>query len=71
MDAKGFLKQWRFTLVLMSAVAFGAGLGYFIGVKAGVLKPFGDVFLNLLFTAVVPLIFFSQCLDDSWGYGAG
>lgn len=59
MDAKGFLKQWRFTLVLMSAVAFGAGLGYFIGVKAGVLKPFGDVFLNLLFTAVVPLIFFS------------
>ena len=59
MDAKRFLKQWRFTLVLMSAVAFGAGLGYFIGVKAGVLKPFGDVFLNLLFTAVVPLIFFS------------
>ncbi len=53
------MKQWRFTLVLMSAVAFGAGLGYFIGVKAGVLKPFGDVFLNLLFTAVVPLIFFS------------
>ena len=59
MDAKKFLKRWRFTLVLMSAVAAGALLGHFIGVKAGALKPFGDVFLNLLFTAVVPLIFFS------------
>ena len=59
MDAKGFLKQWRFTLILLSAVAAGALLGYLIGAKAGVLKPFGDVFLNLLFTAVIPLIFFS------------
>jgi Na+/H+-dicarboxylate symporter len=59
MDAKGFLKQWRFTLILLSAVAAGALLGYLIGPKAGALKPFGDVFLNLLFTAVVPLIFFS------------
>ena len=43
----------------MSAVAGGALLGHTIGPKAGALKPFGDVFLNLLFTAVVPLIFFS------------
>ena len=43
----------------MSSVTGGALLGYFIGPKAGILKPFGDVFLNLLFTAVVPLIFFS------------
>ena len=59
MDAKTFLKRWRFTLILMSAVAAGALLGYLIGAKAGALKPFGDVFLNLLFTSVVPLIFFS------------
>jgi len=33
-----------------------------IGLKgdAAVLKPFGDIFLNLLFTAVVPLVFFSM-----------
>jgi Na+/H+-dicarboxylate symporter len=59
MDAKKFLKSWRFTIVLMSAVAAGALAGHFIGAKAAILKPFGDVFLNLLFTAVVPLIFFS------------
>ncbi|MHB0946958.1 MAG: dicarboxylate/amino acid:cation symporter [Sedimentisphaerales bacterium] len=59
MNAKTFLKQWRFTLILLSAVAAGALLGHILGTKAEVLKPFGDVFLNLLFTAVVPLIFFS------------
>ncbi|MFA6186235.1 MAG: dicarboxylate/amino acid:cation symporter [Phycisphaerae bacterium] len=60
MKAKFFLKQWRFTLILLSAVAAGALLGHLLGSKAEVLKPFGDVFLNLLFTAVVPLIFFSM-----------
>jgi len=59
MDAKKFLKRWRFTLILLGAVAAGVLLGYFLGPKAKILKPFGDVFLNLLFTAVVPLIFFS------------
>lgn len=54
-----FLKQWRFTLILMGAVLAGALLGYMIGPKAENLKPLGDVFLNLLFTAVVPLVFFS------------
>ncbi len=56
---KTFLKQWRFTLILICAVAAGALLGYIIGPKAEVLKPLGDVLLNLLFTAVVPLVFFS------------
>ena len=43
----------------MFGVASGAGLGYIIGPKAENFKPLGDVFLNLLFTAVVPLVFFS------------
>jgi len=59
MSRKKFIKQWRFTLILVCAVAGGAILGYVIGPDAEVLKPFGDVFLNLLFTAVVPLVFFS------------
>ena len=59
MDAKKFLKRWRFTLILIAAVTCGDLLGYLVGPKASVLKPFGEVFLNLLFTAVVPLIFFS------------
>jgi Na+/H+-dicarboxylate symporter len=59
MNVKAFLEKWRFTLVLVCSVGIGAGAGALMGPKAEVLKPFGDVFLNLLFTAVVPLIFFS------------
>jgi Na+/H+-dicarboxylate symporter len=59
MDVKTFLKQWRFTLILIASVAVGALLGYLIGPRAERLKPLGDLLLNLLFTAVVPLIFFS------------
>ncbi|MEJ2647780.1 MAG: dicarboxylate/amino acid:cation symporter [Sedimentisphaerales bacterium] len=56
---KTFLKQWRFTLILICSVGSGALLGFIIGPKAEHLKPLGDIFLNLLFTAVVPLVFFS------------
>ncbi|MBN1972277.1 MAG: dicarboxylate/amino acid:cation symporter [Sedimentisphaerales bacterium] len=54
-----FLKRWRFTLILICAVGVGALIGFVFKSKAGVFKPLGDIFLNLLFTAVVPLIFFS------------
>ena len=59
MSVKSFFRQWRFTLILIGAVAVGAGLGCLIGPKAAGLKPLGDLLLNLLFTAVVPLVFFS------------
>lgn len=42
---------------------FGIGLGSIFGIFASdyvhYLKPIGDIFLNLLFTAVIPLIFFA------------
>ncbi len=44
---------------LLAGIASGITLGFILGPKASFLKPFGDIFLNLLFTAVVPLIFFS------------
>lgn len=59
MRVKNFIKQWRFTLILVASVAAGSLLGYFIGTDAEYLKPLGDLLLNLLFTAVVPLVFFS------------
>ncbi|MHC4130872.1 MAG: dicarboxylate/amino acid:cation symporter [Planctomycetota bacterium] len=59
MSKKTFLKQWRFTLILICAVVAGAAVGYTIGPDAEILKPLGDILLNLLFTAVVPLVFFS------------
>ena len=58
-NKKTFLRQWRFTIILLCAVCTGALLGLIFKSKAEVFKPLGDIFLNLLFTAVVPLIFFS------------
>jgi Na+/H+-dicarboxylate symporter len=55
-----FLRQWRFTLILIGSVILGATIGYLVGPKAAAVKPFGDIFLNMLFTAVVPLVFFSM-----------
>ena len=46
-------------ILLVIGIATGALLGLIFGPKTAVLKPFGDIFLNLLFTAVVPLVFFS------------
>ncbi|MHC4926778.1 MAG: dicarboxylate/amino acid:cation symporter, partial [Planctomycetota bacterium] len=60
MDMRRFLKQWRFTIILIGSVVLGAMAGTLLSEEsAGKIKPLGDLFLNLLFTAVVPLIFFS------------
>ncbi len=61
MTAKLFkiFKSYGFSLLLLFAVALGSVIGINFGKDAAVLKPFGDVFLNLLFTAIVPLVFFS------------
>src|SRR5690606_12609972 len=40
-------------------IAIGCVTGIALGERATVLKPLGQVFLNLLFTVVVPLAFFS------------
>lgn len=53
------MKAYRFPLILMSSVLIGGILGLLFGEKATVLKPFGDLFLNAMFTVVVPLVFFT------------
>lgn len=50
-------KNYRFPILLISAIILGSILGLVLGEKASVLKPFGDIFLNLMFTAIVPLVF--------------
>ena len=59
MTKNRFLKSYSFSLILLASIAVGAGLGLLFGQKIAVIKPLGDIFLNLLFTAVVPLVFFS------------
>ncbi|MCA9395132.1 MAG: dicarboxylate/amino acid:cation symporter [Candidatus Omnitrophica bacterium] len=53
------MHSYRFTLLLIGALCAGSVTGVLLKDKAAFFKPFGDVFLNLLFTAVVPLVFFS------------
>lgn len=52
-------KSYSFSLILIGSILIGAVAGIFLKDRALFLKPFGDIFLNLLFTAVVPLVFFS------------
>jgi Na+/H+-dicarboxylate symporter len=54
-----FLKNYASSFILLGAISVGCVLGLIFKEKSVVFKPFGDIFLNLLFTIVVPLVFFS------------
>ncbi|MFO7570599.1 MAG: dicarboxylate/amino acid:cation symporter [Smithellaceae bacterium] len=54
-----FLKSYGFSMLLIAALFAGAGLGIVFEKDAALFKPLGDLFLNLLFTVIVPLVFFS------------
>lgn len=55
----GFLKNYKSILLLLGGITLGSILGLVFGKEVEVIKPLGDIFLNLLFTAIVPLIFFT------------
>jgi Na+/H+-dicarboxylate symporter len=54
-----FLKSYGFSLLLILSIIVGAVLGIAFKKDAALFKPLGDIFLNLLFTVIVPLVFFS------------
>jgi len=54
-----FLKSYGFSILLIASILVGATLGILYQKDAARLKPLGDLFLNLLFTVIIPLIFFS------------
>ena len=57
MTKSEFFKNYKFPLILFASILLGTLLGLALGEKSAVLRPFGDVFLNLMFCAVVPLVF--------------
>jgi Na+/H+-dicarboxylate symporter len=54
-----FLKSYGFSIILIISIIIGSFLGIIYKKDAIAFKPFGDIFLNLLFTVIVPLVFFS------------
>jgi len=50
-------ENYRFSVILIISIAIGSFIGLVFGDRAVILKPFGDIFLNLMFTAVTPLVF--------------
>ncbi|WP_051759949.1 dicarboxylate/amino acid:cation symporter, partial [Pedobacter antarcticus] len=54
-----FYQNYKGIIWLMTGIFAGSLAGLFFGEKVQILKPVGDIFLNLLFTAVIPLVFFS------------
>ncbi|MBW4827083.1 MAG: dicarboxylate/amino acid:cation symporter [Clostridiaceae bacterium] len=54
---KSFWQYYRFPIILLSSIILGCIIGLIMGERASVFKPFGDIFLNAMFTIVVPLVF--------------
>jgi len=56
---KKIIKNYKSTLILLGSVVIGAICGLIFKKKAEIVKPLGDLFLNLLLVIIVPLIFFT------------
>lgn len=53
------IKAYRFPIILLSSIVTGSIIGLIFGEQATLIKPLGDIFINLLFMVVVPLVFFT------------
>lgn len=62
---KNFFKTYKSTIILLAAIIVGAIIGIVFEEKAAILSPLGDIFLNLLFVAIIPLIFVSITVSIS------
>ena len=54
---KNVWKNYKQTIILLGAIILGAIVGLVWGEGALALKPFGDIFINLMLVVIVPLIF--------------
>lgn len=54
---KNFWKNYKATIILLAAIVVGTFCGIYFGEKAAVVQPLGDIFLNMMFIVIVPLIF--------------
>ncbi|WP_080905076.1 dicarboxylate/amino acid:cation symporter [Parabacteroides sp. Marseille-P3160] len=53
------LKNYAFTFCLLAGIVIGGVCGIIFKEDASIVKPVGDLFLNLMFVLIVPLVLFS------------
>jgi Na+/H+-dicarboxylate symporter len=58
-ESGSLFKTYSSIIWLLCGITAGSILGLVFGKDVEVIKPLGDIFLNLLFTAIIPLIFFT------------
>lgn len=56
---KKFWQNYRSTLLILVGLILGGIAGAVWGTKVDVVKPLGDLFLNLMYMILIPLVFFS------------
>lgn len=56
---KKIWKNYKFPIILLISIIIGSIIGAIFGKDAMKLKPIGEIFINLLYTIVVPLVFFT------------
>ncbi len=56
---KTILKNYSSIILLLIGITIGSLIGLFLPNVVEYIKPIGDIFLNLLFVAVIPLLFFA------------
>ncbi|MDB5143205.1 MAG: sodium:proton antiporter [Mucilaginibacter sp.] len=54
-----WIKNYSGMVWLLTGIIAGSIAGMIFGKAAEIVKPIGDIFLNLLFVAVIPLVFFA------------
>ena len=59
MNKKDIVKNYRFLGIMVGAMILGGIAGAISPKFAGIIKPFGTVFINMMFCVVVPLVFAS------------
>src|ERR1700749_1714029 len=54
-----WIKNYTGMIWLITGIVVGSIAGMVLGKQAEIIKPIGNIFLNLLFVAVIPLVFFA------------
>ena len=56
---KRIWKNYRFPVILLTSIIIGCIIGIIFKEDSIYLKPFGTIFVNMLYVVVVPLVFFT------------